>query len=81
MAISGGGNICHTRFKGRGEGGRVAEVAPGLLLWGLGRTKGKRGSGDEEGKWDQIQGKSDANKSLNSDNETCFKTFCQNQKQ
>ena len=41
--------------------------APGLLLWGLGRTKGKRGSGDEGGKWGRIQGKPAPVKSFNSE--------------
>ena len=50
---------CFGGDKGREGEGRGAEVeaAPGLLLWGLGRTKGRRGSGDEEGKWGRIQGK------------------------
>ena len=47
-------------FKGREweEGlGAEVEAALGLLLWGLGRRKGKRGSEDEEGRWGRIQGK------------------------
>ena len=75
--LEGGGHfrrgIFVTPLKGREEEGRGAEVeaaAPGLLLWGLGRTKGKRGSGHEGGRWGRIQGKPEIFQLL--PNKTCF---------